>query len=71
MNKQPTRAEALTRALILAITAPTDEHAKQAAALAEEIAQGMNRAQIEACKAAALEILEMEPQQSKTPKPTT
>jgi len=63
MKKQPTRAEALTRALMLAITAPTNKHAQQAATLAEEIAQGMSCAEIETCKAAALEILEMEPQQ--------
>ena len=64
MNKQkPTQAEALTRALMLAITAPTNKHAERAANLAEEIARGMSPEEVEACKTAALELLEMEPAQ--------
>jgi hypothetical protein len=64
MSKQkPTHAQALTYALTLAITAPTNKHAGQAIALAEEIARGMSPEEIEACKTGALELLEMEPQQ--------
>lgn len=63
MNTQhTTRAAVLTRALALAITAPTDAHAEQAAAIAEAVAQAMSPQEVEACKAAALAILSPEPQ---------
>lgn len=54
-----TQSQALTKALILAITAPDDDKANQAARLAESIAQGLDADQVEKCKADALLILEM------------
>ena len=52
-----TQSEILTRCLILAITAPTDEKAQQASELAEQIAQGLTKKQVNQCKKKALEIL--------------
>jgi hypothetical protein len=52
-----TQTQALTKALILAITAPDDDRANHAARLAESIAQGLNAKQVEQCKANALYIL--------------
>jgi hypothetical protein len=52
-----TQSQALTQALILALTAPDDARATQAAELAESIAQGLNSDQVEQCKANALYIL--------------
>lgn len=49
-----TQTQALTKALILALTAPTDEKAAQAAELAEQIAQGLTKKQVENCKKSAL-----------------
>lgn len=54
-----TQNQALTKALILAITAPDDDRATHAARLAENIAQELDFAQVEQCKANALLILEM------------
>ena len=54
-----TNTQALTQALILALTAPNDEKASQASDLAESIAQGLDFDQVEQCKANALLILEM------------
>jgi len=54
-----TQTQALTKALILAIIAPDDDRANQAARLAESIAQGLNSDQVEQCKTDALLILEM------------
>ena len=51
MLKSP--EEALTMALALAITAPTEEKAAICALNAERLAAGMTDDQIEACKAAA------------------
>ena len=51
MRKSP--EEALTMALALAITAPTEEKAAMCALNAERLAAGMTDEQIEACKAAA------------------
>lgn len=53
-----TRTEALTNALILAITAPTDEQADRAGTLADALAVGLTPAEIEACKADALAYLD-------------
>jgi hypothetical protein len=53
-----TQIEALTQALFLAITAPTDKKANQASQLAEQIAQGLTKKQVNQCKKKALEILE-------------
>ena len=52
-----TQTQALTQALILAITAPDDDRATHAARLAESIAQGLDANQVEQCKANALYIL--------------
>jgi hypothetical protein len=52
-----TQTQALTKALILALTAPDDARAIQASDLAESIAQGLNSDQVEQCKANALYIL--------------
>ena len=54
-----TNAQALTQALILAITAPDDHKAQQAVELSEELAQRLNSVEVEQCKADALLILEM------------
>lgn len=54
-----TQNQALTQALILAITAPDDDRATHAARLAESIAQGLDSVQVDQCKANALLILEM------------
>ena len=53
-----TQIEALTQCLVLAITAPTDEKANQASQLAEKIALGLTKRQVNQCKKKALEILE-------------
>lgn len=52
-----TNTQALTQALILAITAPDDFKALQAIQLSEELAQRLNSAEVEKCKANALYIL--------------
>ena len=52
-----TQSQALTHALVLAIIAPDDAKAAQASTLAEQIAQGLTRAQVNKCKAQALKIL--------------
>ena len=52
-----TQTQALTKALILALTAPDDSRATQAAELAESIAQGLNVDQVEQCKLDALEMI--------------
>lgn len=52
-----TQTQALTQALILALTATDDDRATQASDLAESIAQGLNAEQVEQCKANALYIL--------------
>ena len=54
-----TNTQALTQALILAITAPNDLKAQQAIELSEELAQRLNSVEVDQCKADALLILEM------------
>jgi hypothetical protein len=56
-----TQTQALTKALILALTAPDDSRATQAAELAESIAQGLNVDQVEQCKANALVYIRGKP----------
>ena len=46
--------EALTQALFLAITAPTDKKANQAIKLANELANGLAEHEVELCKENAL-----------------
>jgi len=58
VGEKMTQIEALTQCLVLAITAPTDEKANQASQLAEQIAQGLTKKQVNKCKKKALEILE-------------
>ena len=53
-----TQTQALTKALILALIAPSDEKATQASDIAESIAQGLDFAQVEQCKADALAMTE-------------
>ena len=52
--------DALTVALILAATAPSDEQSKEAAQLAESLANGMTKKQVEICKMAAEVAIEYE-----------
>ena len=51
----PTPAELVTRALILALTAPDAARAQECADMAEHWAQGLTDAQVEACKAEAMQ----------------
>jgi len=53
-----TQLQALTQCLVLAISAPTDEKATQASELAQQIAQGLTKKQVNQCKKKALKILE-------------
>ena len=53
-----TQTEALTQCLVLAIVAPNDQKAQQASQLAEQIAQGLTKKQVNQCKKKALELLE-------------
>ena len=53
-----TQIEALTQCLVLAIVAPNDQKAQQASELAEQIAQGLTKKQVNQCKKKALELLE-------------
>lgn len=53
-----TQTQALTKALILALIAPSDEQASRASDLAESIAHGLDFAQVEQCKADALAMIE-------------
>jgi hypothetical protein len=53
-----TQTQALTKALILALIAPSDEKANQATDLAESIAQGLDFDQVEQCKSDALAMTE-------------
>jgi len=55
-----TQIQALTQCLVLAITAPTDEKAQLASQLAEQIALGLTKKQVNQCKKKALEILDSE-----------
>lgn len=58
MNNSMTQTQALTQALALAITAPTDQLAHECAAMAESFSAGLTHEQIEAAKAAAKQIAE-------------
>jgi hypothetical protein len=52
-----TQTQALTQALVLAITAPDDQKAQMAIDLSVELAKCLNAADVERCKANALLIL--------------
>jgi hypothetical protein len=56
INYSITQSEVLTRCLVLALTAPNDEKAAQAAELAEQLAKGLTMKQVNQCKKAALKI---------------
>ena len=51
-----TQSQALTQALILALTAPSDQKAQMASELAEQIAHGLTKKQVNQCKVAAIKI---------------
>ena len=51
-----TQSQALTKALILALTAPDDQKAEQASNLAEQIAQGLTKKQVNQCKQDAIKL---------------
>jgi hypothetical protein len=53
----PTPAELVTRALILALTAPDAARAQECADMAEHWAQGLTDAEVEACKAEAMQYV--------------
>ena len=53
-----TQLQALTKCLVLAITAPDDHKAQRASKLAEQLARGLSVDQVEDCKAQALELVE-------------
>ena len=50
----PTKTDLVTRALILALTAPDVEKAQECADIAEYWAQGLTDAEVEACKSEAM-----------------
>jgi len=52
-----TQSQALTQALILALTAPSDKKAQMASDLAEQLAHGLTKKQVNQCKVAAIKIL--------------
>jgi hypothetical protein len=54
INYSITQSEVLTRCLVLALTAPNDEKAAQAAELAEQLAKGLTMKQVNQCKKAAM-----------------
>lgn len=58
IGEKMTQIDALTQCLVLAITAPTDEKANQASQIAEKIALGLTKKQVNQCKKKALEVLE-------------
>lgn len=60
INYTITQNEMLVRCLIMAITAPNDEKSQMASDLAERIAQGLTKKQVNQCKKKALEFLENE-----------
>lgn len=61
MFERPQSQEAaLSQALVLAITAPTDHQAQAANELAENLAVGLSEDEVENAKSLALEYLEME-----------
>ena len=51
-----TQIQALTQALILALTAPSDKKAQMASDLAEQLAHGLTKKQVNQCKVAAIKF---------------
>jgi hypothetical protein len=58
MNETISRTQALTQALILGLTAETEDRSDLAILLATMIARGMTKEQVEAAKSAAAQIAE-------------
>jgi len=58
MTETISRTQALTQALILGLTAETEDKSDLAIVLAVLIAQGMTKEQVEAAKSAAAQIAE-------------
>jgi hypothetical protein len=56
LENKMTQSQALTKCLVLAITAPNDQKAQQAAELAEQIAHGLTKKQVNQCKQAAIKL---------------
>ena len=52
--------DALTVALVLAVTAPTDEQSKEAERMAQQIASGMTAKEVDLSKKAAEVVLEIQ-----------
>ena len=57
--------DALTLALVLAVTAPSDEQSKEATELAKGFASGMTEKQVEICKMAAEVVIDCQNKISK------
>ena len=53
----PTPAELVTRALIMGLTAPDAARAQECADMAEHWAQGLTDAEVERCKAEAMQYV--------------
>jgi len=51
-----TQIEALTQCLMLALVAPDDQKAQKASELAEQIAHGLTKKQVNQCKQAAIKL---------------
>jgi hypothetical protein len=56
INYSITQSEVVTRCLVLALTAPSEEKASKAAELAEQLAHGLTKKQVNQCKVAAIKI---------------
>ena len=54
MSELKTPKEALTLALYLALTAPSEDKVQELGAMADSLAQGLSTEEVEACKAIAL-----------------
>jgi hypothetical protein len=54
---QPSKTDLVTRALIMALTAPDAERAQECADLAEHWAQGLTDAEVDRCKAEAMQYV--------------
>lgn len=52
------RSDALTQALVLAVTAPTDVYAARLVNIADHLAEGMTAEQVQKCLAAAAGFLD-------------
>jgi hypothetical protein len=53
----PSKTDLVTRALIMGLTAPDAERAQECADMAEHWAQGLTDAEVERCKAEAMQYV--------------